>query len=348
MEREFGEKSFRPAPFEFNIIFSGTFNREYQNLFTRKLPGQILLSAYYMPMTTRELAIELGVASVYLEDEIAMLEKYNLIGKTPAGKYQTNLVIFTDDFTNEYYSKAEKFTMSALAEIILGIKGKLAEIRSVNTICKKLSDSRLLWGLLWLVIRQGNQEREKARPELQKKDTLFGKETGTKYGVSREEFREEYECPAFAGYAGIDENYYASAADFGVLPMKNRYFQNEEGTNIVGTEPSLREKIYQTVSGQMEPEFMILTEAEEEKLFEILSTEIERITNLYQQLFTCASGLMHVHAPKSVSEQIDRIVFQTSFFRTVGFIGGCAVKSGALSLPDFDGAAAMYIRKTAK
>ena len=43
MEREFGEKSFRPAPFEFRTIFSGGFNREYQNLFSRKLPGQILL-----------------------------------------------------------------------------------------------------------------------------------------------------------------------------------------------------------------------------------------------------------------------------------------------------------------
>ncbi len=29
MEREFGEKSFKPAPFEFITIFSGSFNREY-------------------------------------------------------------------------------------------------------------------------------------------------------------------------------------------------------------------------------------------------------------------------------------------------------------------------------
>ena len=66
MEREFGEKSFKPEPFEFVTIFAENFNREYHNLFRRKLPGQILLSAYYTPMSVRELAIELGVASVYL------------------------------------------------------------------------------------------------------------------------------------------------------------------------------------------------------------------------------------------------------------------------------------------
>ena len=50
MEREFGEKSFKPEPFEFVTIFADKFNREYHNMFKRKLPGQILLSAYYTPM----------------------------------------------------------------------------------------------------------------------------------------------------------------------------------------------------------------------------------------------------------------------------------------------------------
>lgn len=57
MEREFGEKSFRPAPFTFHTIFTGSFNQEYRDLFARKLPGQILLSAPItasLPMKTRK------------------------------------------------------------------------------------------------------------------------------------------------------------------------------------------------------------------------------------------------------------------------------------------------------
>ncbi len=111
MEREFGEKSFKPEPFEFVTIFSGSFNREYHNMFARKLPGQILLSAYYTPMSVRELAIELGVASVYLEDELALLEKYHLVTQNPHGKYQTNLVIFTEDYTKEFQREAKKIAV---------------------------------------------------------------------------------------------------------------------------------------------------------------------------------------------------------------------------------------------
>ena len=102
MEREFGEKSFRPTPFQFRTIFTGNSNPEYNNLFTRKLPGQILVSAYYTPMTIRELVMELGVASVYLEDEIGLLETYGLIKKLPGGRYQTNLIVFTEDFAKEF------------------------------------------------------------------------------------------------------------------------------------------------------------------------------------------------------------------------------------------------------
>ncbi len=108
MEREFGEKSYKPSIFHFVTIFSGQFNREYRNLFKRKLPGNILVSAYYTPMTVRELAIELGVASVYLEDEIELLVEYGLLTVLSKGKYQTNLVIFTEDYTNEFISSGRK------------------------------------------------------------------------------------------------------------------------------------------------------------------------------------------------------------------------------------------------
>lgn len=224
MEREFGEKSFKPAPFNFNTIFSGKFNREYRSLFSRKLPGQILMSAYYTPMTVRELAIELGVASVYLEDEIEMLVKYNIISKRSSRKYQTNIVIFTGDFTAEFYKNAEDFVFSALAEILSSVKGKLGQVRGLNHICKKLSDERLLWSLLWFIMLQGNMMFENEHYDFQEKIKLYENTTGTNYGVTDDEFDGEYGCYAL-GCSEIDENYYVSAADFTVLPKCNRYFE---------------------------------------------------------------------------------------------------------------------------
>lgn len=342
MEREFGEKSFHPAPFEFVTIFSGEFNREYRNLFSGKLPGQILLSAYYTPMTARELAIELGVASVYLEDELALLENYRLVEKLPTGKYQTRLVIFTEDFTNEFYRSAEKTAVPALKQILAGLNGKLEQVRQINSMCGKLSDSRLLWGLLWPVMRQGHTELLQKYPQYDEQDRIYDKATGVNYGLSLETHPDAFACDAFAGYAGIDENYYASAADFGVLPEKNRYFAHPD-------RKAFSEKVRQTVAGQIEPEFLLLTEGEEQALFVILRDEIALMADLYDRLFACACKVMKGHAPKRLGELVDRVVFQTLFFRTVGLIGGCAVRSDLLALPDFDGPAALYVREnTAK
>ncbi len=69
MTREFGEKSYNPGIFRMDYWGSGD-NTCYWQLFERKLPGNILLSAYDTPVTMQELSVELGVATVYLEDEI--------------------------------------------------------------------------------------------------------------------------------------------------------------------------------------------------------------------------------------------------------------------------------------
>lgn len=337
MEREFGEKSFKPAPFEFVTIFDGEFNKEYCSLFSRKLPGQILMSAYYTPMSTRELAVELGIASVYLEDEMAMLEKYGLVSRTTSGKYQTKLVMFTEDFTKEFHAKAGAAILPTLTEILAGVREKLEQVRTLNRTCEKLSDCRLLWGVLWPLIRRGHETFKGTHRALSERDVLYGGATGTNYGISEEEPDDEYGCRAFAGRAEIDGQYFVSAADFNVLPKKNRYFETVDPA-------ALREKIHRVASGEAQPEFMILTEAEENGLFQILAAETSGMAELFQQAFDCACRLMHEHAPKAVSGQVDRIVFQTLIFRTVGLIGGCAVKSGALTLPDFDGPAAMYVR----
>ncbi|MCH5320715.1 MAG: sigma-70 family RNA polymerase sigma factor [Eubacterium sp.] len=341
MEREFGEKSFNPAPFEFATIFSGNYNSEYSNLFSRKLPGQILLSAYYTPMSVRELVIELGVASVYLEDEIALLEKYNLITKLPSKKHQTNLVIFTDDFTTEFNKSAQKIAIAELSEIALELKGKLEQIKKVNSVCERLSDSRLLWGLLWPIMRQGYDKISNKYPQYKTKNKIYDEAFGVNYGISKNALNDEFDCGTFAGYAGIDENYYASAADFGILPEKNRYFTNTNRKDFV-------EKIYDTVAGEIAPEFIILTEAEEQTLFKMLNDEISLMATLYDKLFSCACDIMHSHAPKRLGDIIDRVVFQTLFFRTVGLIGSCAVKSDMLAVPDFDGPAGICVCENTK
>ena len=57
MSREFGEKSYNPGTFRMDFWGDGD-NSCYWQLFKRKLPGNILLSAYYTPVTIQELSMD--------------------------------------------------------------------------------------------------------------------------------------------------------------------------------------------------------------------------------------------------------------------------------------------------
>ena len=107
-------------------------------------------------MTVRELAIELGVASVYLEDEIELLVEYGLLTVLSKGKYQTNLVIFTEDYTNEFIRAAENKYLSKLTDILQGVKSKLPEIRRIGFTGSNYDDNHLVWAFLYDLMREGN------------------------------------------------------------------------------------------------------------------------------------------------------------------------------------------------
>lgn len=53
----------------------------------------IAYSAYHKPLTVNEIAEELGISPVFIEDEINFLEEYGFMDRLPGGKYRTNMYI---------------------------------------------------------------------------------------------------------------------------------------------------------------------------------------------------------------------------------------------------------------
>lgn len=326
MERQYGEKSYNPAKFEFITIFSGQFNREYRNLFTRKLPGNILHSAYYTPLTIRELSVELGVSTVYMEDEVALLEKYNLLTALPGGKYQTNLVIFTADYTQDFYLKAKERCTDRIGKILKRTKGILPEIRKIGFRGSSIEENRLLWPLLWQIMRRGSAEYDKNLSD-SSPDEIYSGATGINYGTDYDESGfdteklaiKEYGCDAFAGYAGINGDYAAAFVDFGVLPKMCMYSFNDA---------PFKDSL---LNGK--DDYIVLTKKEHAQIEALLCDQITEMANLYAELKAIAVDLMKNHAPKSTLPIVEKIIGKTLFFRTVGFIGKCAVDSGILTVP---------------
>ncbi len=371
MEREYGTKSYQPAKFTFKTLFSGSYNPEYRYLFDRLLPGNILLSAYYAPVTIRELALETGVPTPYLEDEVSLLVKYGLLNILPpaAGsgntspsdtsikavrtsvlsgngtadqepvisgrnRYQTNMVIFTEEYMGELYEKLTSLCTPHLTDILSSLRGQLPSLRAIGFGGADLEDDRLLWPLLWLVMHRGNTLFNRLNNDRYSYQTIYAHATGINVGINYTEDESPYTTFGFAGYSHINEDYAAAFADFGILPPKNRYLQHD----IQAVEDAVCAD-----SG----EYVVFHGTQLSQTENLLEPQIRAMADLYEKMVSAAQTLLLSHAPESVAELVPNVVGKLLFFDTVGLLGKCALDSGALRLPDTEYPLAAFLYRTA-
>ncbi|MCH5187425.1 MAG: sigma-70 family RNA polymerase sigma factor [Oscillospiraceae bacterium] len=145
MAREFGAKSYKPE----SVGFSAT-GRLPSGLpwsaVNRKIPNNILLAASNNPSTAEELAMELGVALPYMEEEIELLVEATLLKKV-GGKYVTNFLIESLEIQREVY-RAVKNNSEARSAVINEIaEDCLPAIRGL--VYCPLTDEELKW---WVVL----------------------------------------------------------------------------------------------------------------------------------------------------------------------------------------------------
>lgn len=107
MAREFGKMSYKPENVGF--IMNGICGKygEPWTIFNHKLNKNILLTAYRTPSTAEELAVELGVALPYMEDELEKMVAATLLRKN-ADKYETNIFIVSADAQERIYANLRK------------------------------------------------------------------------------------------------------------------------------------------------------------------------------------------------------------------------------------------------
>ena len=103
MAREFRKLSYNPENISFiNNGLHGS-NGEPWNYISRSLCKNILLAAYRTPSTADELAMELGVALPYMEEELSALVDATLMKKN-GNKYETNFFIVSAQAQEKIYS----------------------------------------------------------------------------------------------------------------------------------------------------------------------------------------------------------------------------------------------------
>lgn len=127
MVRTFGKLSYRPENITF--INDGLFgsNGEPWNYLERLLCKNMLLAAYRLPSTAEELALELGVALPYMQEELDRLVEATLMKKT-GKKYETAFFIVSAYAQEAVFAHLNKI-QKALTEAVI-------DTVEYETVCK--------------------------------------------------------------------------------------------------------------------------------------------------------------------------------------------------------------------
>ena len=92
MAREFGKRSYKPESISFYASGNQPSGLPWSAI-KRKIPVNILCQAHNNPSTLQELSLELGIAAPYMEEEVELLVKAELLKKVENNKYLTNFFI---------------------------------------------------------------------------------------------------------------------------------------------------------------------------------------------------------------------------------------------------------------
>ena len=313
MERQFGEKSFKPSAFSFQTIIVGDGDIHFHHLFSRNLPGQILLSAYYEPMTVEQLSVELGVASVYLEEEVRLLEMYGFLKKHGEKKYQTNLLILTKGYIDVIFDKLDAKYSARIKQIIDSMRSKLADIRAIGFDGCNLKDNLLLWDLFAYLCMEAVKRADRGA----KFKPLYGNTTGVCYAYGFEWKDMKYPFISYSGTYNYD----------GQRGTKINFAGHRDHNNDRAL------SLAETYNGDY---FPVIEKAELAKVLETLSDEFAELFDLMNEVAQLTIDILKEHSPECAYELIDAYCPHLTLWNLFGWFGAAAESTGALERPAKD------------
>lgn len=322
MERVYGEKSYAPHPFEIDFWGSdGGDDSEYREFKKRKLLGNILLAAYYTPMTAKELSLELGVALPYLEDELALLIARGYLVESRE-KYRTNIPIFTDECEAEIIRSLSESVANEISPVADSFADAL-ESFSERFGDRFIDEAHLGWTAFTLCSHFAFGENAKYVYErfgdypTDSPYRLIGTR-GFIWGRSFERPERRFEG-IYDNCSSHDRRAVVTAYNFGQLSQNYcGIFLDPVSCAAVGCfdylpeewKPKL-EKYGFTKDGK--PQFAIFTRAEERELSDIFAEASKQTAALLRRSCDAIASTAGIHAPEHIrrtAEHIGAIIYQ--------------------------------------
>ena len=166
MERTYGEQSYHPR--RLDLRYWGHGPNHYYGMAGTLLRQNILLACYNDALTVEQIALAVGVGLPYMEDDLAQLHEVNLLTRDGAGKYRTNIVIFTE----EYNRAAAVRIAPEVRAIAEAVKACIAEteaaVRGIGFTGSDMNAAAFAWQMAAMLLHRAviGVAGEKAAPEL--------------------------------------------------------------------------------------------------------------------------------------------------------------------------------------
>lgn len=351
MERKYGEKSYNPG--NFCIDFWGNGGNSYiWETFERKLPGNIVLAAYERPLTITELSLELGVSTVYLEDELEILLKYHFITKK-ANKYQTNFLIFKTDFEEEFKAQilAPEICKPTTEAIKIFIEKLLPKYRQKDYGIT-MNENALRWFLvnLAMINALGDFEENISQEKFGQYPLLSSTTRGFVFGHDN-----RYKYSYFNGIYGRCDNAehtaYYSAVNYCIIKKSQRWQGGseirsdtlcdailEKNVNDCKSQEVIaqlvKEEMITVQNGVLKANFPTFTSKENYHIRNDLKPITVKIVDCMDKICTGAAALFKKHTPKELKDHCEQLAYIRYQADAMGVIVENLVAEGYLTIPE--------------
>jgi RNA polymerase sigma factor (sigma-70 family) len=344
MVREYGEKSYNPDILRLDKwvldalpAYSG-FTEAYEK---KRLPGNILLSTYYSPMTVEELSVELGVSAPYIEDELNIMLEYKIIKLLPKARYQANIFIYTDSCDKEITAKTTslyKQYSNKLKELTDKMIPAFKETMFKNS---DAMQNNLRWFAAHFILWHASmkkQDHDSPMPLL----PLGGR--GYIWGLNF-----EYKQSGFKGiYGKCESDFYSGwvhASNYRLLEKCQPRTSTGKDTDLLlaAVHKSFERYTPDQLAQYIERGFIakdgdsykslcpVVTEAQYQQLLGLCSGAINEMASLLAEIVPTAASVMENHAPIAVKEQCRSLAAIT--FSGIAEIMENLCESGYLIIP---------------
>ncbi|MBR1675131.1 MAG: sigma-70 family RNA polymerase sigma factor [Eubacterium sp.] len=170
MEKTYGKLSYQPI--NLSLFFWGGRNNYFSKV-DSKLRQNILMACYYLKQNEEQIALQLGVPTAYLEDDIRELVDCNLLIEKN-GFYQTNAPIITNDVINEI-DRANKAAVDGIIKRIIEFIGKkTSELKAIDFYGSDMPLNSLKWLLFSRILRKAYVDMPQDQIKLDYPVDIFG------------------------------------------------------------------------------------------------------------------------------------------------------------------------------